>query len=362
MLVRELARRRHEVVYLVSSGDEERLAGEARQLLNSSRIAIKFFPLRVESNVLRRKWRSVWRPFSELARVRALNEALATELRDGYDVLHLEHLWTGWLGLGRARSLLNIHHFEIIDWEDRTGLSFYERKALFQMRRATRLILQGTSRVRAFTERIKAKVLELAPTTQCWVVPNALDASLYPMQPRATEPVVGMIGSMHWFPSRSAAERLLRCIWPIIKQKRPDARLLICGWNARNYLSRFLPLPDVQVEENLSDPVEFFRQVALLVYAPLRGSGMKRKVMESMAYGVPVVTNSEGAEGIEGENGGDCFVHEDDEALADCAVELLAGGDLRERVRRRARALIEDRYSPARVVGQLLDVYDAIRT
>lgn len=361
VLVRELARRRNEVVCLVSSSEEGRLVTEARELLDSPRIAIKFFPLRMDSNIFRRKWRNAWQPFSELTRVRSLNEALASELRKGYDVLHLEHLWTGWMGLGAARSLLNIHQFEIIDWEDRTNLSLYERKALFQMRRATRLILRGTSHIRAFTERLRAKALEFAPSAQAWVVPFSLDASLYPIQPAAVEPVVGMIGSMHWLPSRSAAERLLLRIWPIVRQKRPDARLLICGWNARKYLERYLPMPGVRIEENLSDPIEFFRQAAVLVYAPPKGSGMKIKVMESMAYGVPVVTNAEGAEGLECTDGVDCFVQEDDLALAECVLQLLGDAECREKLRIRARALIQERYSPERVVGQLLNVYDAMR-
>lgn len=360
VLVRELASRRHEVVCLVCSSEEERLAREARELLNSSTTTVKFFPRRADSNIVRRKWRNAWRPFGELTRVRSLKEALAGELRKGYDILHLEHLWTGWFGLGVARSLLNIHHFEIIDWEDRTHLSLLERKTLLQMWRATRLILRGTTCVRAFSERLRTKALEFAPTARCWVVPFSLDSSLYPMLPAAAEPVVGMIGSMHWEPSRWAAERLLLRIWPIVRQKRPDARLLICGWNARKYLERYLPMPGVRIEENLSDPIEFFRQAAVLVYAPPKGSGMKIKLMESMAYGVPVVTNAEGAEGLDCTDGVDCFVQEDDLGLAECVSQLLGDAEFREKLRIRARALIQERYSPERVVGQLLNVYDAM--
>ncbi len=43
---------------------------------------------------------------------------------------------------------------------------------------------------------------------------------------------------------------------------------------------------------------------------------MKVKVMESMAYGVPVVTTWEGVEGIDYENGRECWVGESDEELA----------------------------------------------
>ena len=43
---------------------------------------------------------------------------------------------------------------------------------------------------------------------------------------------------------------------------------------------------------------------------------MKVKVMESMAYGVPVVTTWEGVEGIDYENGRECWVADTDEDLA----------------------------------------------
>lgn len=360
VLVRELARQRHQVICFVASSEDEHFVAEAERRLDSQRITLRFFPLRPEANVLLRKWRSALRPFSELARLAPLERALAGELREGYDVLHLEHLWTGWLGLGVARSLLNIHHFEVIDWEDRTGLTLWERKTLLQMQRATRRILRRTPHIRAFTERLRVKAGELAPTARCWVVPFALDPSLYPLQPEATAPVVGMIGSMHWLPSRSAAQRLLGRIWPRIKARRRDARLLICGWNARTYLGDYLTLPDVRIEENLSHPEEFFRRAAVMVYAPPKGSGMKIKVMESMAYGVPVVTNAEGAEGLDGAEGKAYTVAEDDQALADRAVELLGDPILRGRMRASGRALIEEQYAPEHVVGQLLDVYGAL--
>lgn len=360
-VVREMAARRHEVACLVCSSEGQEMAEDARARLNSPRIALKYFSLQPDANLLRRKWRNFRHPYSELAYAGKLKEALANEIKKGYDVLHLEHLWTGWLGLNLARSVLNIINLDIIDWQKRTDFSLYERKVFFQMRRATRLILRANSNFVALTERLRAKVLELAPGARCWVVPFTIDASLYSVQDDPVEPVVGMIGSMNWFPSRSAAERLLSRIWPLIKQRRPDARLLICGWNAKKYLGRLLPLPDIQVEENIPHPLDFFRRTSVLVYAPPTASGMKVKVMEAMAYGVPVVTNAEGVEGLDCANGEECFVEENDRALAERAMELLGNGDLRNRMRKRARALIEGRYSPKRVVGQLLEVYEAIR-
>ena len=97
-----------------------------------------------------------------------------------------------------------------------------------------------------------------------------------------------------------------------------------------------------------------------MVYAPSRGSGMKIKVMESMAYGVPVVTTWEGVEGLQYENGVQCWVAEDDEALADRISLLLTDFQARGRMREAARTLIEDHYSARPVVDRMLEIYSAV--
>jgi len=111
---------------------------------------------------------------------------------------------------------------------------------------------------------------------------------------------------------------------------------------------------------DLTHPSEFFSQAAVMVYAPSRGSGMKVKVMESMAYGVPVVTTWEGVEGIDYENGRECWVAETDEDLADKVCRLLENSVERQQMREAARTLIEERYSPAPVVDKMIWVYQQL--
>jgi glycosyltransferase involved in cell wall biosynthesis len=171
---------------------------------------------------------------------------------------------------------------------------------------------------------------------------------------------VGLLGSMHWPPSRSAAERLLGRNWPLVKARTPRARLLVAGWNARRHFGRWATAPDVTIEENLASPEEFFSRAAVLAYPPGRGSGMKIKVMESMAYGVPVVTTGEGVEGMEVVSGEHALVAEDDETIAAHVCALLDDRMARLRMRDAARALLEERYTAAPVMARMLDVYDTV--
>ena len=364
VLITTLLARGHEVVCLVVTEEPEPVLAESQRVLGdvagSGTLTFRAFSPTPTCHPLKRKVRSLMKPFSETYYAGGIREALLAETQRGYDILHLEQLWTGWLGMDMKRSLLNVHHFEVIDWEERRLEGLREHKAMLQMTRATRRIVQAHERIRVFTPRLLEKVREINPAARCWVVPFALDLSLYPVQPAPEEPVLGLIGSMHWTPSRSAGERLITRIWPLVKKRVPQAKLFIAGWNARKHLGKYLPLPDVTLEDGVQHPTDFFSKASVMVYAPSRGSGMKIKVLESMAYGVPVVTTWEGVEGIEYENGTHCWVEEEDEAIAERAALLLQDSVARQRMSEAARTLMEERYSPEPVMIQMLRVYEEV--
>ena len=359
VLITELLARGHEVVAVAATEEPEELLSEAKQWLSShsGQLTLHCHRLQVDSIVLRRKWQNLVRPRSEMLQDSALTGLLHRELAKGYDVLHLEQMSTGWLGLGAPRALLNVHFFNVIDWAEREGMGFRDRKALWQARRATRRLLYGIPHVRLLTPRLKDMAESINPKGHYWVVPLALDTALYKMQPLSLEPVVGFIGSMHWEPSRSAAERLITRIWPLVKQGFPQAKLYIAGWNAAKFLRKYSSQRDLTLAENLAHPSDFFSKPAVMVYAPSRGSGMKVKVMEAMAYGVPVVTTWEGVEGIDYQNGRQCWVAETDEELAGEVCYLLANSAERQQMRDAARRLIEEHYSPRPVVDKMVGVY-----
>ena len=363
VLITELAARGHEVVALAATEEPETRVAEARQWLakHEGRLTLRIHRLQVDPRIMRRKWQNLLRPRSEMIQDQEFTQILRDELAKGYDVLHLEQMATGWLGVNVPRALLNVHFFDVIDWAGKKNETLSDRKALWQAQRATRYLLRAIPDVRLLTPRLREAATAINPRGRYWVVPLALDISLYQLQPPTIEPIVGLIGSMHWEPSRSAAERLITRIWPLVKQRVPNARLLIAGWNARKYLGQYASTPDVTLTGNLSHPTDFFSQAAVMVYAPSHGSGMKVKVMEAMAYGVPVVTTSEGVEGIDYVNGRHCWVAEADGALAAHTCQLLENPAERQSIRTAARALIEERYSPRPVVDKMIAVYGQLQ-
>ena len=170
VLVKELLQRGFRISSLVVSEERREAADEAFRRLEGfgARHQARFLAFSPQSttHVVARKLRSLWRPFSETYYAPGLRDALVSELQRGYDVLHLEQLWSGWAGVHQARSLLNVHHFEIIDREGAGPRRFGERKALWQMRRATTRILQGNDAMRVFTPRLLERARTINATHQ----------------------------------------------------------------------------------------------------------------------------------------------------------------------------------------------------
>jgi glycosyltransferase involved in cell wall biosynthesis len=290
-----------------------------------------------------------------------IKRSLAEALSAGYDILHLEQHWSGWLCLRHTeRALLNVHYLMGIDLGETRPKTAAEWQNWLLGFSAERRLIRSFPRFRACTPRLESALRAISPSANVTTIPFALDTTLYDYIPddrRTTAPTVSLIGSMHWPPSLSAARRLLTRLWPEIKRRVPAARLQVVGWQARSALGEFLGMEDVSVLENVPETRPHFEAASVFVYAPGRGSGMKIKIQEAMAYGVPVVTTSEGVEGLPAEDGIHACVCDDDGGLIDRTVRLLGDVGLQNRQRLAARRLIETHCAPAATLDALEKLY-----
>lgn len=352
----ELSSRGFEIVCLSCTEESPERILEAENLAASMGYSFRHIPLELGESTIRRKARSLLRPHSEFSRCKGLLEALEEELAGGGAILHIEELFSSWAARRTPRATTYLHNLDVVDWGDRTALSPRERIDLAQMRRATRRLLRSNQSLIVGTDRLATEV-ERFGLARPPVVPIAIDLSLYAVLPFVDAPVLGVIGSMHWYPSRSAAERALR-LWPEIRARVPDATLLVAGWNSDRYLGRWFPLEGAELLGPVERPEDFFGRIALLLYPPPRGTGMKVKVLEALAYGVPVISNTEGLEGLRFENAHDVARAETDDDIVRIASELLRDPDRCRSVRGAGRDLIEREHSPQVVADQLLAAYD----
>ena len=107
-------------------------------------------------------------------------------------------------------------------------------------------------------------------------------------------------------------------------------------------------------------PAAYFERTGVMLYAPSRGSGMKIKILEAMGFGVPVVTTSEGVEGLPAVDGVHAGVCEDDAGLIDRAVALLQDPARQDRQRHAGRALLESHCGAVPTVDAIESIYAAM--
>ena len=149
------------------------------------------------------------------------------------------------------------------------------------------------------------------------------------------------IGGFQHRPNIDAVLFFVQKIYPLVSEHLRDAKFYIVGDKAPPEIVA-LATERIVVTGLQRDVRPFFDSVKLSV-APLRfGAGVKGKINQSMAFGVPVVATSLGIEGMELTEHQDILVADDPEDFARALIELYESEELWNRLSengiRKARA------------------------
>lgn len=150
-------------------------------------------------------------------------------------------------------------------------------------------------------------------------------------------------GNMDYEPNVDAVVYFTHSILPLIRQKCPDAHLIIAGQR---------PVPKVQ--ELVCDHVEvtgFVQDLAAMyntasvVVAPLRfGAGTQNKVLEAMAMGIPVVCSNIGFAGLGIKSGEGAIMQTGTAEFAESVISLLQSEDMRRTTGQAGAEVIRTRF------------------
>jgi len=196
-------------------------------------------------------------------------------------------------------------------------------------------------------------------------VETGVDVDFYAFSPPGNAPTCGpangtvvFTGSMD---SRSNVEGvgfLMREVWPLVLQARPQARAIIVGRHP----------PDALVAEarsrglaweftGLVDDVRPYVAKAQVYAIPLRvGSGTRIKVFEAMAMGCPVVSTRLGVEGLPVTNGTDYVAADTAPDFAAALLAVLGDPERQLALATTARALVLQRFSWAQVTRRFEEI------
>lgn len=139
------------------------------------------------------------------------------------------------------------------------------------------------------------------PAVPTRVLKYGLPLEEYPCLP-ASQPasVIGFIGNFRHPPNADALSWLLDGLFPALKARAPEARLVVAGRHIPEGLkARCAADPSVGLMEDVEDLSSFYRAVGLFVIPVRTGRGMRTKAVEAAAFGRPILATALGAEGLE---------------------------------------------------------------
>ncbi|HUW47955.1 MAG TPA: glycosyltransferase family 4 protein [Patescibacteria group bacterium] len=190
------------------------------------------------------------------------------------------------------------------------------------------------------------------------VIPNGADTKLFfkhHVQKEIREKyhlegfqTVVFVGNLKYFPNREAIQLLSSVIAPRTFDKIKNVKFLVIG--RRPPELRQPNLVFTGFVDNISDLLN----MADVAVAPLfHGSGTRLKILEYFSCGLPVVSTSVGAEGLDVKDGVNIFVEDDIESFALRIVELLQNENLSAAMGKAARELATSTYDWSQITHKL---------
>lgn len=159
-------------------------------------------------------------------------------------------------------------------------------------------------------------------------------------------------------PNVDAAKWFVHEVFPLVKQSLPTATLHLIGSNPTVEIQN-LASATVEVTGYLTDEeLERFYHIARVAVVPLRyGAGIKNKVIEAMAFGVPLVTTRAGAQGLDGLDRA-IPVTDEPREFASRVIDLLQNDAHWTAVSKAGAEFVEGRFSQAAMAETLLNAFE----
>ncbi|MEO7311375.1 MAG: glycosyltransferase [Chitinophagaceae bacterium] len=130
------------------------------------------------------------------------------------------------------------------------------------------------------------------------------------------------IGSENHFPNKEGLEWYAEEILPLIKNS--SVTCYITGTWSDTFRKRMSGCNKLVFTGFVKDLSEIMANSIMIVPIRLGGGGIRAKVIQAMAFGIPLISTSLGCMGIETENGGEIIVCDDAPGFAQAIDQLLS--------------------------------------
>ena len=200
-----------------------------------------------------------------------------------------------------------------------------------------------------------------SPGMECHIIPNGVDSEFFrPTDSDDFDPnMVLFTGTISYYPNTEGILWFYKNIWPLIKEKNPQATFCIAGKEPPPEVQAIADKDESVTATGMVDDMRDYYYKASVVVVPLRvGGGTRLKILEGMAMSKSIVSTSVGAEGIDHTDGQNILLKDTPEDFSEAVVTVMKDTALRQKLEKGGRDLVEAKYDWRAVTDKLSDVFE----
>lgn len=267
--------------------------------------------------------------------------------------------------LSNAKIILRAHNIEHLIWERLTESEsnpikrFYLNHLASTLKKYEHDVLSEYDGIVPITKKDAEFFKAVSDTPVCAVSFGINISSFSKTNSTTPENAPFHIGAMNWLPNEEGIKWFLEKVWPIVREVEPEMPLYLAGREMPEWIKTD-ERQNIHVVGEVPDAYDFIRSKSISIAPLLSGSGIRIKIIESMAMARAVVSSSIGAEGINCTTGENIMIADSPEDFAQSLTELYRNPDQARQIGINAKELISQEHNTTKIIHRLVSFYQEI--
>jgi glycosyltransferase involved in cell wall biosynthesis len=297
-----------------------------------------------------------------------IRQMITSEL---FDVVHADQLWMAQYALAaravstKPKLILDQHNAVHLIPKRLTDGTSNPIKQIFLAREARSLAIYEPEVCHRFddvvwvTEEDRRAVAALPgsningqlPST---VIPICADPiQVKPVIRDSNKQRITFLGGLHWPPNAEGILWFAKQVFPQVKAEAPEAVLTVVGKSPPAGLDG----EGIEVTGYVTDLMPYLAETAVFIVPLHAGGGMRVKILDAWSWGLPIVSTTIGAEGIETQPEQNILIADTASAFVQAVIRVIREPALAQQLSQAGRQTIIDKYDWQKIYPAWDEVY-----